>query len=117
MNKYAMTLETLRTMDEKQLLQMFHDMQDIVAVERIADCAYYFVENEGAIQHHPNKEWVDNNKIKLPSITELNAIAKKQLDEMNHACDAKEYLGKSDEQDWKDQDDLQRTRDIKDALK
>jgi hypothetical protein len=41
--KYAMTLETLKNMDEKQLLEMFHDMDNEDAVERIMDCAKHFL--------------------------------------------------------------------------
>jgi len=32
-------------MDEKQLLEMFHDLEDITAVQRICDCAYHYTEN------------------------------------------------------------------------
>jgi len=45
MTKYAMTLETLKNMDEKQMIEMFHDIGDLKVVERIADTAYHFVEN------------------------------------------------------------------------
>lgn len=42
---YVVTVKTLRTADEKILLEMFHDIEDIEIIERIADCAAYFVEN------------------------------------------------------------------------
>lgn len=66
----------LKSMDEKQLLELFHDIEDIEVVERIADCAFHFVENFEA-----------------------------EVDDIVN--------GKSDEQDWKEQDDAQRYRDIK----
>ena len=69
----------LKSMDEKQLLELFHDIEDIKAVQRIADCAYHFTENY---------DYADSE----------------DYDRIN---------GKSDEQDWKDQDDAQRYRDIK----
>lgn len=72
-----MTLETLKNMDEKQLLEMFHDMEDVAAVERIAECAYHFVEN----YVDPEEDEATNEK--------------------------------SDYEDWKEQDDAQRYRDIK----
>lgn len=77
--EYQWMRKVLRNMDEKQLIELFHDLEDLETVERIADCAYHFVEN-----FH----------------VECEEIAK-SLDE------------KSDEQDWKEQDDAQRYRDIK----
>lgn len=50
-NLYLNMLHKLKNMDEKQLVELFHDLESIEAVERIADCAYHFVENydyEGA---------------------------------------------------------------------
>ena len=43
--RYEDTLKVLKTLDEKQLLEMFHDLNDIKAVERIADCAFHYCEN------------------------------------------------------------------------
>jgi hypothetical protein len=42
---YQEMIKKLKAMDEKQLLELFHDIEDIATVERIADCAYHFVEN------------------------------------------------------------------------
>ena len=80
-NRIEEVMKVLKSMDEKQLLAMFHDMEDIEAVERIADCAYHFTENYEA----PDQEC-----------------------ESADPCPC----NKSDEQDWKDQDDAQRYRDI-----
>jgi len=44
-NTYRELLLKLRTMDEKQLVELFHDIDDAQAVERIADCAYHYLEN------------------------------------------------------------------------
>lgn len=41
---YKVLVATLYTLDEKQLLELFHDINDVACVERIADCAYQFVE-------------------------------------------------------------------------
>lgn len=42
---YPEMVKWLCLLDEKELLELFHDMNDPSAVERIADCAYNFVEN------------------------------------------------------------------------
>ena len=42
---YDDLVKMLKSMDEKQLIELFHDMEDVKAVERIADCAFSFVEN------------------------------------------------------------------------
>ncbi len=42
---YQWMYKMLRNMDEKQLLELFADLDDIKAVQRIADCAYHFTEN------------------------------------------------------------------------
>lgn len=44
-NDYANMLKRLKNMDEKQLLELFHDIDDLDVVEGIADCAYHFIEN------------------------------------------------------------------------
>ena len=44
-NLYLNLIYKLKHMDEKQLLELFIDMEDLETVERIADCAYHFVEN------------------------------------------------------------------------
>lgn len=75
---YQITIETLKSMDDKQLVGLFHDIKDIQLVQRIADCAYHFTEN-------------------------YDYASQEDYDRLN---------GKSDEQDWKEQDDLQRRRDI-----
>lgn len=75
-NLYLNMLYKLKNMTEKQLLEMFKDIEDIVVIERIADCAYHFVEN-----FEPD--------------------------------DSEPFQGKSDEQEWKEQDDAQRCDDIK----
>ncbi len=43
MARYMMTLQTLKYMDEKIMTKMFEDLEDIDAVQRIADCAKDFV--------------------------------------------------------------------------
>ena len=43
--QYQWLRRVLKNMDEKQLLELFHDIDDIEAVQRIADCAYHHVEN------------------------------------------------------------------------
>jgi len=46
-------------MDERQLLELFHDLvvvSDLSAIERIADCAYHYVENYEA----PEEETAPN---------------------------------------------------------
>lgn len=42
---YKKMLDTLRCMDEKQLLELFHDISELEVVERIADGAYKFIEH------------------------------------------------------------------------
>lgn len=49
-------IRRLKTMDEKQLLELFYDMDDLEAVERIADCADHFVNREIGISV---KEYLD----------------------------------------------------------
>ena len=73
---YAPMLARLKNMDEKQLLELFHDLEDLEVVERIADCANHYVEN-----------------------------FEQQVDNIVH--------GKTEYEDWKEQDDAQRYRDIK----
>jgi len=83
-------IKILKSMDEKQLLELFHDIGDISTIERIADCAYHFVEN-----YETEKD-------------KRNNIRSRQLD-----ADLKSGKYRSEEADWKEQDDLQRYRDIK----
>jgi len=77
--EYQWMRKVLKNMDEKQLIELFHDLEDIETVQRIADCAYHFTEN-------------------------YDYAEQEDYDRVN---------GKSDEQDWKEQDDAQRYRDIK----
>ena len=42
---YKDLLRWISLLDEKQLIELFHDINDIKTVERIADCAFSFVEN------------------------------------------------------------------------
>jgi len=47
-NTYSNMLVKLKTMDESQLIELFHDllvMSGIETIERIADTAYWYVEN------------------------------------------------------------------------
>lgn len=44
-NLYNNMCFKLRTMDEKQLLELWHDVGDIDAIQRISDTAYHFTEN------------------------------------------------------------------------
>lgn len=43
--KYTYIIQVLKTMDKKQLLELFHDIDDIEIVQKISECAYQFVEN------------------------------------------------------------------------
>jgi hypothetical protein len=45
---YGQMVKWLVLLAENELIELFHDMNDVEAVERIADCAYQFVENSGA---------------------------------------------------------------------
>lgn len=40
---YNDTIKILRDMDEKQLIEMFHDIGDLQLIERIVDCATHFL--------------------------------------------------------------------------
>src|ERR1700689_86371 len=74
-NLYKM-IKLLKIMEDKQLLEMFHDIDDIKIVQRIADCAWHFVETfEEEIENIVN--------------------------------------GKSEYEEWREDDDHQRYRDIK----
>lgn len=42
---YDHILKRLKVLDEKQLIELFHDIEDVNTVERIACAAYEFVEN------------------------------------------------------------------------
>lgn len=59
MTEYKKIIMALRIMDEKQLLELFHDMGDIKAIQRIADCAFEFVENYEYPEEGGTPEWVD----------------------------------------------------------
>ena len=100
-------IRRLKLMDDNQLFEMFHDIDDLDFIERLANCASYYLEKNGNV----NIEFEAFKKSQLPSITKLNFIVKKELE--NHACDAKNYLEKSEDQDAKELDDAQRLRDIK----
>lgn len=55
---YQAMINRLKKMDEKQLLELFHDLEDLAVVERIADCAYHFVENYEEIEETaPNEHF------------------------------------------------------------
>lgn len=110
----------LKAMDEKQLLEMFHDMDDIAAIERIADAAYHFVEN------YEDPEWAKFKKDNLPSITELNQMTQKELDKLpkplvksgesykfSTVNNPNNFNVMSEDEENKEADDLQRYRDIK----
>lgn len=59
MNEYAKLIEKLKSMDEKQLVELFHDIEDIKTIERIADVAYHFVENYEEPEEEGEHESVD----------------------------------------------------------
>ena len=42
---YQEMIKRIKTMDEMQLVELMHDIDDIELVETIGNCAYYFVEN------------------------------------------------------------------------
>lgn len=50
-------IRRLKTMDEKQLLELFYDIDDIEIVERISDCANHFINSQvaEAIKNHLDK--------------------------------------------------------------
>lgn len=59
MSNYVEMLKKIKAMDEKQLLELFHDIEDIEAVQRIADTAYHFCENYVDPEEEGEHEWVD----------------------------------------------------------
>ena len=56
---YRWMIENLSVMDERQLLEFFHDLDNIKAVQRIADTAYSFLENyvEPEEGEHESVDW------------------------------------------------------------
>ncbi len=45
---YEETIKMLAVLDESQLIQLFHDVcakSNVAHIERIADCAYHYIEN------------------------------------------------------------------------
>lgn len=42
---YTYLVNKLKTMEQDQLNELFHDINDIEVIKRISDCAYNFVEN------------------------------------------------------------------------
>jgi len=77
---YTATIRILKTMDEKQLYELFHDLGDIRIVESIAEAAYKFVD-----------VWADE-RIKeygLASVKTCNAITNEELDNIQRAKDIK----------------------------
>jgi hypothetical protein len=73
---YRFLCLALITMDESQLIELFHDLEDLETVQRIADTAYNFLESR----------------------------------EGSDICGEH---GKSEYEEWKEQDDKQRYNDIK----
>lgn len=43
---YINLIKRLKVMDEKQLLELFHDLNDDEAVDRIGDCAGYYLKHK-----------------------------------------------------------------------
>jgi hypothetical protein len=86
---YTATLRILKTMDEKQLYELFHDLGDIKIVENIVEAAYKFVD-----------VWADE-RIKeygLASIKTCNEVVAEELD-WKHQDDARRYLDIKSTQD------------------
>lgn len=79
--------KVLENMDEKQLSELFHDLNDLEAVERIADCAYHFVEN-----NQPD----DADKSKG---AEIDVIVFDEEKDWSHADDALRYMDIKSTQD------------------
>lgn len=129
--EYQWMRKVLKNMDNEQLIELFTDLEDIEAVTRIADIAYYVAANNGVICPTPNKEWVDKNKMVSTTtlssnLTAINKIAKeereKQWEKLRVKFPTTEPLNaeQSETEEWKEQDDAQRYQDIKstqDALK
>lgn len=44
MNNIENVVSILKLLDERQLLELFHEIEDLECIERIADCAYQFIE-------------------------------------------------------------------------
>jgi hypothetical protein len=42
---YNNMIQKLKAMDEKQLLELWHDIDDVAAVQRICDTSYEYTEN------------------------------------------------------------------------
>ena len=52
---YQLMLKKLKTKDDKQLLEMLHDLDDLQLVERIGDCAAHYLDSlEGNDTHEYN---------------------------------------------------------------
>ena len=58
--EYQYMRKILRIMDEKQLNELFHDLDDIDAVERIANAAYDYLEQYNlALNKEKQSEYED----------------------------------------------------------
>lgn len=88
--------KVLKSMDHQQLMELFNDMESLMAVEKIANAAYCFL--------------ADNSGIKIG----LNEQSNDLIDENDHSLDAYKYLDiQSEYEEAKEIDDAQRYRDIK----
>lgn len=86
---YAITLDTLKNMDKEMLIEMLFDMEDIPAVQRIADAANSYLGScEGSDMKKDEEEYCQED----------------------HDCN--QQKPKSEYEDCKEQDDAQRYRDV-----
>lgn len=56
---YKMTLKILKSMDLQQLIELFHDLEDQLTVERILDSAQHYVDHgfdKESYKCHPDYE-------------------------------------------------------------
>ena len=93
-------VKILKSMTESQLLELFHDIEDIEAVQRIADCAQHFLDKsycDFCESKNIPKPIVKSGKI----ITYSTKVMPNTLKELSQNEDAKQI------------DDSQRYRDIK----
>jgi gluconate kinase len=59
---YEITFSTLRKLDEKQLIELFHDIDDLNVIERIADTAYHFVDTHELDECKPDLDELSDDE-------------------------------------------------------
>jgi len=98
---YSITIQTLKTLDEKQLLEMFHDINDIEIIERINYAAQEFIGEKCFLC---KKIGIYGG---VPVKADYICVCKECFDNESTSNE------KSDFQDAKEIDDAQRYRDLK----